>query len=37
MKYIPCAICLAAGAYLAINSLDGWGWFLFFGFLLGGI
>lgn len=31
---IPCGICIATAAYMAINSYAGWGWFLFVGFLI---
>ena len=28
--------CVGAGAYLAVNGKDGWGWFLFVGLLCAG-
>jgi uncharacterized membrane protein HdeD (DUF308 family) len=28
--------CVSAAAYLAINSKEGWGWFLFVGLLCAG-
>lgn len=34
MKYIPSIICFAAALTLAVLKIQGWGWFLFFGFLM---
>jgi len=31
---IVAIVCLAAAGVLAYEQLDGWGWFLFVGFLL---
>jgi len=33
---IPSSICIAAAGYMAVHGIDGWGWFLFVGLLLGG-
>lgn len=31
---IPAIICLVIAAYLAVNSIYGWGWFLFMALLI---
>ena len=36
LSMIPSAICFIIAAILAVKERDGWGWFLFVGFLLGG-
>lgn len=30
----PALVCAAAGSYMAINSIDGWGWLLFVAVIL---
>lgn len=32
---IPTVICALASCYMAVNSIEGWGWFLFVAVLLG--
>lgn len=31
---LPAVLCASAAAYMAINSINGWGWFLFVAFLV---
>lgn len=32
---LPASICLSVAGYMAIHQIDGWGWFLAVGLLLG--
>lgn len=36
MVCLPAAICTSAAFYLAVQGMNGWGWFLFVGLILGG-
>lgn len=33
---MPCTACVILAGYLCAHGVDGWGWFLFIGLLLGG-
>lgn len=34
---IPTSLCVGVAAYMAINGMSGWGWFLFSALVLGAI
>lgn len=35
LALIPSTACLVVSGYLAVHGMEGWGWFLFVGLLLG--
>lgn len=34
MRNLPSLICFGSAMFLAVKKVEGWGWFLFVGFLL---
>lgn len=34
--FLPSSLCVAGAVYLAVNRIDGWGWFLFVAVCLAG-
>lgn len=34
IAFVPAVTCAAIAGYLAINRMDGWGWFLFVAVIL---